>query len=372
MLSNRDGSSSDEIEVLTAVIERYERQNFMIGAPTPVAAIKVRMEQAGLTPRHLEPFIGSRARVSEVLGGKRTLSLDMIRSLHEGLGIPYASLIDKPEVNEPEAISVSLPVLKRLQAIGMSITADRVGDFLREAFGDHTPALLARRTRTHRASAKTDDAALLLWQATVLVQAAKLSVDAPFDRKQLTNRFLRQVAKLSALSDGPARVRELLAQYGIIFLITPTLPGTFLDGAAMLLHAKTPVITLTLRYDRVDNFWFTLLHELIHIARHYDALLVDQFAFFDDLDLMTEDELENEADHLAQESLIPSNIVKDVNWHAYSANKDILSLAEAAGVHVSIAAGRWQKDHSDYRKFSRLIERNTIRRSIAKGLFNEE
>ena len=66
MLSNRDGTHTDEIEVLTTVIEKYERQHFSIDAPDPVAAIKLRMEQGGLTPRQLEPFIGSRARVSEV------------------------------------------------------------------------------------------------------------------------------------------------------------------------------------------------------------------------------------------------------------------------------------------------------------------
>jgi HTH-type transcriptional regulator/antitoxin HigA len=93
---------------------------------------------------------------------------------------------------------------------------------------------------------------------------------------------------------------------------------------------------------------------------------------FDDLDLVSEDERETEADNLARESLIPSSFITKINWHAYSATEDIQSLAAAAGVHVSIAAGRWQREHMDYRKFSRLIERNTVRNLIARELFNND
>jgi len=83
------GENDDEIEVLATLIEQFEQNHSHIDAPTPVMAIKFRMEEKGMNPRQLEPFIGSRARVSEVLSGKRQLSIDMIRSLHEGLGIPY-------------------------------------------------------------------------------------------------------------------------------------------------------------------------------------------------------------------------------------------------------------------------------------------
>src|SRR5262249_48292330 len=81
----------DEIEVLATLVEQFEARHTPIDAPDPVSAIKYRMAEKGLSARHLEPFIGSRARVSEILTGKRTLSLDMIRSLHDGLGIPYES-----------------------------------------------------------------------------------------------------------------------------------------------------------------------------------------------------------------------------------------------------------------------------------------
>lgn len=83
----------DEMEVLTALIEVYENKHYPIGPASPIDAIKFRMEQQGLSPRDLEPYIGASGRVSEVLNGKRSLSLRMIRNLHEGLHIPYESLL---------------------------------------------------------------------------------------------------------------------------------------------------------------------------------------------------------------------------------------------------------------------------------------
>ncbi|MCY1421178.1 hypothetical protein D9M71_368260 [compost metagenome] len=83
----------DELEILAMLIEKYEDEHFPIAASDPIEAIKFRMEQQGLTPRDLEPFIGSSGRVSEVLNRKRGLSLAMIKRLHNGLRIPYESLL---------------------------------------------------------------------------------------------------------------------------------------------------------------------------------------------------------------------------------------------------------------------------------------
>ena len=77
-----------ELDVLVDLVELYETRHEPMGYPDPVAAIEFRMEQAGLSPRDLIPFIGSRAKVSEVLSGKRAITMPMARALHEHLGIP--------------------------------------------------------------------------------------------------------------------------------------------------------------------------------------------------------------------------------------------------------------------------------------------
>ena len=84
---------ADQFEVLLLLIEHYEASHYPIAPPDPVEAIRFRMEQAGLTPKDLEPMIGRLNRVYEVLTRKRPLTLPMIRRLHAGLGIPAESLI---------------------------------------------------------------------------------------------------------------------------------------------------------------------------------------------------------------------------------------------------------------------------------------
>ena len=83
----------DRLEVLTTLVDVYEEQHYPVPAPEPVEAILYHMESRGLTRRDLEPYIGNRARVSEILNRKRTLSLRMIQQLHGGLGIPATVLL---------------------------------------------------------------------------------------------------------------------------------------------------------------------------------------------------------------------------------------------------------------------------------------
>ena len=88
-------SESDRLEVLTTLVEAYEDAHYSIPSPDPIEAIRYYMESRGLVRRDLEPYIGSRARVSEILNRKRPLSLTMIRRLNKELGIP-ADVLIKP------------------------------------------------------------------------------------------------------------------------------------------------------------------------------------------------------------------------------------------------------------------------------------
>ena len=90
--------TGDEFELLAVVVDLYEKQTDPIEPPSPIDAILFRMEQAGLQPKDLVQFIGSRSKVSEVLNGKRPLSINMIRALHTGLGIPLEVLFQPPMV----------------------------------------------------------------------------------------------------------------------------------------------------------------------------------------------------------------------------------------------------------------------------------
>ena len=100
----------DERDILADLVELYEDKHYPIGLPDPISAIKFRMEQANLTPRDLVPFFGSRAKVSEVLSGKRAITMSMARALHQHLGIPADVLLQEPGASLPDTLpSWSIP-----------------------------------------------------------------------------------------------------------------------------------------------------------------------------------------------------------------------------------------------------------------------
>jgi HTH-type transcriptional regulator/antitoxin HigA len=92
-----DTPQGEKLDVMVTLIEAYEAKHFPMGLPDPVEAIKFEMERKGLTVKDLEPMIGKPNRVYEILNRKRSLTLKMIWSLHEGLGIPAESLIKPPQ-----------------------------------------------------------------------------------------------------------------------------------------------------------------------------------------------------------------------------------------------------------------------------------
>jgi HTH-type transcriptional regulator / antitoxin HigA len=90
-------SDADRFEILLTLVEAYEAKHYPVDLPDPVEAIKFRMDQAGLTPKDLVPFIGQLNRVYEILNRKRPLTLNMIWKLHQKLGIPADCLIQPPK-----------------------------------------------------------------------------------------------------------------------------------------------------------------------------------------------------------------------------------------------------------------------------------
>lgn len=98
-----DTPEGDVLDVLTTLVEAYEGRNHPIDAPDPIEAIKYHLESRGLTRRDIEPYIGDRARVSEIMNKRRPLTLEMIRKLHEGLGIPAEILIQPYSIQRSAA-----------------------------------------------------------------------------------------------------------------------------------------------------------------------------------------------------------------------------------------------------------------------------
>lgn len=100
-LCERSQEETDELELLIHLIEKYEDEFYQMDLPSPIDAIKFRMEQLGLKQKDVVSYFGSKSKVSEVLSGKRPLSMAMIRALNAGLKIPYEVLHQEPKAELP-------------------------------------------------------------------------------------------------------------------------------------------------------------------------------------------------------------------------------------------------------------------------------
>lgn len=192
----------------------------------------------------------------------------------------------------------------------------------------------------------------------------KKSLQKKFDPANFTPDSLRAIAKLSFFDEGPLLAREFLEKHGIHLIIERHLPKTYLDGAALLLEDATPVVGLTLRYDRIDNFWFCLLHELAHIVLHLGK--ENQNLFVDDMDVRTpgrgkQSDIEDEADFLAIESLIPNNVWSTAAAKSSPTKKNVIELAEYLKIHPACIAGKVRFEQNNFRLLSKLVGSGKIR-----------
>lgn len=358
-------SENDEIDVLAVLIEKYEKETFPLDKPDPIEAIKFRMDQQGLTNKDLIPYFGSAPKVSEVLSGKRTLSLNMIRKLSEGLGISAEILIQAPDQTRACGIDIdwqAFPLAemrKRGYFDGFSGTlqelkeyaAEQVSAFLNSVPSGFSlkPALLRTSAHLRSNDKETDTYALWAWQVRVLQKVAKDKLSTNYKKDTVTLEWMQKVAKLSWSSQGPSLAKEYLNKHGIHFIVEPHLPKTYLDGAVCFSSDGNPVVALTLRHDRLDNFWFSLMHELSHIALHLDG---NESWYLDDLDALGGDQVEQEADALAKEALIP-----EVTWQSsvFADAADVRLLSEKLEISPCIIAGRLRHEASDHKLFGALF-----------------
>jgi HTH-type transcriptional regulator/antitoxin HigA len=334
------------------------------------------MEQQNLRPKDLISYLGSASRVSEVLGGKRQLSLEMMRKLHKGLGIPAEVLVQEAQgkatqrskalVNElsefPMAIFKEIFQRRWLRFRGTLAAAKQqagllLKDFL--CFGTASHAIPALNRQSLRGRSTDNNLALLAWKTRVLRIAAKERLKSKFDPSDVTREFTHNLVALSRLKDGPRLAIEELENNGVAVVIEPHLPTTHLDGAAMTLPNGNPVIGLTLRYDRLDNFFFCLFHELGHVVQHIAKGKAD--LFLDDLDQNSTDKLEKEADEFALRNLLPTT-----DWQRFCQAGDfsveaVRREAKRLGVHGAILSGRVQREKNDYKSLSRIVNNAKIR-----------
>lgn len=172
--------------------------------------------------------------------------------------------------------------------------------------------------------------------------------------------FFKDLIALSRFGDGPLRAVNELRHAGIAVVIEEHLTKTKLDGAAMLSAGGVPVIGLTLRFDRIDNFWFTLLHECVHVWKHLNN---PGDVFLDRLvDKESTEVIEKEANRLARDLLIPRSHWKSASVRQMPTKAGIAAFAAEENIHPAIVAGRIQRESENYAVFADLVGQGTVRK----------
>jgi HTH-type transcriptional regulator/antitoxin HigA len=363
------GSSKEsELELLALVIESYERNIVEPVVPDPIDAILFRMDQLGFKKVDLVPYMGSLPKVSEVLARKRPLNLAMIRKLHQGLGIPADVLLIKSDEaidlsEEPVYDSDRFP-LKEMLSRGyfkdfkgtLREAKDKAEELIRSFMrGIHLPPAQHARLRApmHQNGGRLmDEYALLAWRVAVLKKARQVTLKSTYVADHLTYERLSELARLSRFEQGPRLAQEFLADMGIALVFEDHFPKTYLDGAAML-DEDRPVVALTLRHDRLDNFWFALLHELVHVKEHLKPghdFIADNLE--DKIHQQTQEELE--ADQGAREALIPQVQLSKSGLLDTPTMDAALALADRLRIHPAIVAGRVRYETSNWRLLSSI------------------
>ncbi|KGK23473.1 ImmA/IrrE family metallo-endopeptidase [Pseudomonas plecoglossicida] len=170
-----------------------------------------------------------------------------------------------------------------------------------------------------------------------------------------------QLREIALISMEPYRVssltEHLAAAYGVLLVVEPGFKAMKMDGCTFKLAQGTPVIGITIRYNRYDNFWFTLMHELAHISLHYDQL--DQ-PILDDFDENVDSDIETEANIIAKKSLVSTENWRHI-WNARTDKRQFLMYCERANLHPAIAAGMLRHQAKNYKLYPELTHAINLR-----------
>lgn len=204
-----------------------------------------------------------------------------------------------------------------------------------------------------------DEALAVLWLSSVKeISSIFIATNTVKKFEGLTPEDLGGIAKLAKDVNGLKRLQEVLMSFGIVLVYERALPGMKMDGAVFVSESGHPVVGMSLRYARFDMFWFTLMHELAHIALHFEVLAEP---ILDDLDMAPEGLVEKQANKLASESLISRSQWRNAGVKYDMKESQLLDFANKVGVHPSIVAGRLQYETKRYDLFADIVNSVDVR-----------
>ncbi len=332
------------------------------------------MEQEGLTPRDLIPFMGSRAKVSEVLSGKRSLTMQMARALHANLGIPADVLLQQPGGELPSALDgiewARFPLAEMAKRGWIPNRRDLpthaeklMRGLIDRAGGEHVlPVAFYRKNDLARPECEDGPVRA---QGVVLGGSGSRERAASAGQIQIRHGGSGLPARgreAELVGGGPEAGSGVSGETRHSYSL-PRSPAAHAFGrrgaSACGWHAG----------HRPDpaNFWFCLLHELAHIGRHLGEMRSE--AFVDDLTLrdvkgVRRDARENEADEWAENGLIPEDVWRTSRVKDGPSPLAVVALAQRLGIHPAIVAGRIRHETQNFRLLSHFVGTGVVRRQL--------
>jgi HTH-type transcriptional regulator / antitoxin HigA len=372
-----------ECEILATQIEEYESlvagNIATLRAPSleelPLILIRARIAR-GITQRQLAQSVGVKEQQIQRYEAERYSSANLSRlaAVARALHLDVSEVAELREDEKPSKTEDALraqcakfpigEMYRRgwLEGFAGSLSAALANGeelammYVRQALPRRQPALLRQRASV---GSTIDQPALLAWQCRILLLASGEKANVQFSRHLLTREWFEMLRKQSQYDDGPLRAREFLRRAGIPLVLEPHLPQTFLDGGAFLLPSGRPVIGMTLRYDRIDNFWFVLMHELVHVRDHLRKGHLEDV--FDDLD-SERDEVEEETDRVAGNLLLPEEVWETALARYVRNEGSVVKLAEELAISPAIIAGRIRHESDNYLILQDIVGHGKVRR----------
>lgn len=204
------------------------------------------------------------------------------------------------------------------------------------------------------------------WASIVRSRAINIAANSEIPKfKGLHTPFLKTLVSTSQDQNSILNIKELLEEQGIIFICEPSIEMSRVDGVAGTLPNGTPYIGLSIRLNRLDNFWFTLMHELGHLMLHYDRLEQPIIDCIEDEPDGT-DEIELEANAFASNSLISRRVwrTSQLVLGKHMDVNEIYKLAATLSIHPAIVAGRVRKEMNNYAIHNDIISAVDVRSLI--------
>jgi HTH-type transcriptional regulator/antitoxin HigA len=226
--------------------------------------------------------------------------------------------------------------------------------------------LSSRNNILYRRSDTANEARCSAWVSIVRLKAKfiALSEDTP-QFNGIDKDYLKYIANLSVDEIIPIRLPEILKEQGIILIYEPSLPGMKLDGVVFRMESGNPVIGHSFRFPRLDNFWFTLLHELSHIVLHLEDL---DNPIYENLEEENKELKEMQADRLAKASFVSRKDWRNCQAKYDKSDDAVIAFAEKMRVHPAIIAGMLRKEENIYTIYNKIINGIDIRKMV----FNNE